>query len=320
VDILRPPCEIIVQELLPLLRGLIAYELTQKMTQQEAAERMGVSQPTISAYLKSLARAQETGEAEYLDNPTIKHLVVTLQDKIAQNATAEELIQSLCATCVTLRIGGLTCRRHFEVYPSLSQGCSACLPALEKELTKGRQKVLAELTEAVALIEAEPMFVKLVPEVLLNICQSLPDPKTTDDVAAIPGRITKIRGATKALLAPEFGVSRHLARILLVFHHFKPGVQSIIGIRFSPEIKATLEVMNHPILERDNRFFDLILEKSPFEVELDSEVLTFLQEIPPGKVFAIINTGAIGIEPITYLFASSAVALARLCCTIARKI
>ncbi|MHA1773246.1 MAG: thiamine-phosphate synthase family protein [Candidatus Heimdallarchaeota archaeon] len=317
---MRPPCEIIVQELLPLLRGLIAFELTQKMTQQEAAERMGVSQPTISTYLKSLTRAQEAGEEEFLDNPSVQQLVSTLLQQIEQKASAEDLIQSVCSTCVSLRIGGLTCRKHYELFPALSQGCKACLPAIEKDFTQARQKVLSELDEAVALIEAEPSFVKLVPEVLLNICLALPSPKTIDDVAAIPGRITKIRGLTKALLPPEFGVSQHLAKLLLAINHFRNDVLSIIAIKFNPEIKAIIEVMGIPSIEWANSFFEALLEGSAVEKQIEQELLNFLTHASANKPFVIFNTGAVGIEPIAYCFSHSAVLLAQFCSKIAKKL
>lgn len=48
--------EILAQEVLPSLRALIAKKLTtsHSLSQTEAADRMGLSQPAISQYLKNL--------------------------------------------------------------------------------------------------------------------------------------------------------------------------------------------------------------------------------------------------------------------------
>lgn len=53
---MKTVCEIVVKDILPATRALIAKELleTHHMTQQEAAKRMGVTQPAISQYKREL--------------------------------------------------------------------------------------------------------------------------------------------------------------------------------------------------------------------------------------------------------------------------
>ena len=53
---MKPFCEVIVQDILPALRALIAKELmtTHKMTQQEVAKKLGISQAAVSQYRREM--------------------------------------------------------------------------------------------------------------------------------------------------------------------------------------------------------------------------------------------------------------------------
>ncbi len=53
---MRTVCEVVVKDILPATRALIAKELLEshKLTQQEAAQKMGVTQPAISQYKRDL--------------------------------------------------------------------------------------------------------------------------------------------------------------------------------------------------------------------------------------------------------------------------
>jgi predicted transcriptional regulator len=50
---LKPPCEAIVQEIMPVIRSLVAKELVKnyKMTEVEVARRMGITQAAVSQYI-----------------------------------------------------------------------------------------------------------------------------------------------------------------------------------------------------------------------------------------------------------------------------
>ncbi|NHJ87874.1 MAG: helix-turn-helix domain-containing protein [Asgard group archaeon] len=311
---MRPPCEIIAQNLLPLIRGYVAFELTQKMTQQDVAERMGVSQPTISSYLKSFSTIKESGSEEYLENDSIRKLVTNISAMIETNQPAEKIINSICSTCVSLRIGGLTCRKHLASYSSISQGCTGCLPITDKESIDVRQNILRLLDDAVAHIENDPLFVKLIPQVMSNICLSIPNPQTIDDIAAIPGRITRVRDRVRALLPPEFGVSKHMAKILLTLNNKNPLIVSLICLIYNNKVLEAIENLGLKQVSLDNEQFKQFMNQE----EING--LENISKIQPSDVGVLIHHGALGIEPIVYLFSDSPQKLVTICSKIAKLV
>ncbi len=50
---LKPPCESVVKEIMPVIRSLVAKELVKnyKMTEVEVARRMGITQAAVSQYI-----------------------------------------------------------------------------------------------------------------------------------------------------------------------------------------------------------------------------------------------------------------------------
>ena len=318
---MRPPCEIVTQTLLPLIRGLVAQELILHMTQQEVAEKMGLSQPTISSYLKSLKKLQEEGEEEYLANESIKQLVEEIKQEILNDSSSEEIIRTICSTCVSLRIGGLTCRKHLSIFSGIEAGCQGCLPLVEKTVVDDRRVIIEELKEVAKIIEKEDEFVKLIPQVLMNVCQCIPNPITTDDVAAFPGRITKVRGKTRALLSPEFGVSEHMAKLLIRLNQQNPIVRSTICTIYTNEMIAALDKKKIPILTLSNdKFLEAFCLDDLSQSIKSDEIKKYINLNAKNTVFAIVNEGGVGIEPITYLFATNSLALIEFSSEIAKSL
>ncbi|HUT82964.1 MAG TPA: thiamine-phosphate synthase family protein [Candidatus Bathyarchaeia archaeon] len=311
---MRPPCEIIAQNLLPLIRGYVAFDLTQKMTQQDVAERMGVSQPTVSSYLKSFSTLKERGGEEYLENDSVKKLASNISSMIETNQPAEKIIHSICSTCISLRIGGLTCRKHLASYSSISQGCSGCLPVTDKGVIDVRQNILRQLDEAVSQIENNPLFGKLIPQVMSNICLCIPNPLTIDDVAAIPGRITKVRERVRALLPPEFGVSDHMAKILLTLNKNNPIIVSLICILYNESVLEAIDNLNLMQISLDNEQFKHFIDQQ------ETKSLEIIGQMSPSEIGVLIHHGALGIEPIVYLFSDTPKRLVTICSKIAKQL
>ncbi|MEA2071496.1 MAG: thiamine-phosphate synthase family protein, partial [Asgard group archaeon] len=296
---MRPPCEIVTQTMLPLLRGLVAKELTKTMTQNDAAKKMGVSQPTISSYLNSLEKITSQDEEEYLHTPSIKKLAKTISQKIIQGATTEEIINQICSICVKLRIGGTTCRKHLSQYSDLPRNCQGCLPIIKDSKITERRKILQELQEALDRIEKEPTFVHIIPQVRVNICYSTAKPLNTDDIAAIPGRITTVRGKPKAFFPPEFGASTHTAKILLTIKSKYPTIRSAICFKYNEKIKDFLKEAEIPFETFTAENFTAIVSNEAFTSnEKLYDFFLKIEKQEKNKQFAIINTGGVGIEPI----------------------
>ena len=80
----------------------------------------------------------------------------------------------------------------------------------------------------------------LIPEVSSNLGYALPGAEGAEDVAAFPGRIVRLKDTVASLSDPEFGASRHIAKIILTVMHFDPEYCSAMNIRYSRENIARL--------------------------------------------------------------------------------
>ena len=122
---MKPFCEIIVQEILPALRALIAKELleTHKLTQQEVAKKLGISQAAVSQYRREM-RGFKTKLLEK-DKEVIKN-IEDLAAKIASDdVDTISSTDQCCLICKTVRNKKLICELHTEASPNF-EGCKAC--------------------------------------------------------------------------------------------------------------------------------------------------------------------------------------------------
>jgi hydroxymethylpyrimidine kinase/phosphomethylpyrimidine kinase len=95
-----------------------------------------------------------------------------------------------------------------------------------------------ELKNAVeSLLVFLPM--EFVPEVGMNVAYGLPNASTRNDICAINGRIIKSRKRPMLAGALGFGVSKHVASIVLASMSVDPTMRSVGNIRYS---KETLDV------------------------------------------------------------------------------
>ncbi|MBA7678568.1 Pyridoxal kinase PdxY [subsurface metagenome] len=98
-----------------------------------------------------------------------------------------------------------------------------------------RLPVLADLKAALEKLRKKSVGC-LIPEVQSNLGYALPYAETFDHVAAFPGRITRLNDSVATVSGPEFGVSRHVANIILTLMKHDIRFRSVMNIRFSEEI------------------------------------------------------------------------------------
>jgi hydroxymethylpyrimidine/phosphomethylpyrimidine kinase len=80
-----------------------------------------------------------------------------------------------------------------------------------------------------------------IPEVGLNFVYALPHATTRDQICAVDGRITKHKGGTHLFGTIDFGVSKHVASIVLAAMSFDPTMRSALNIRYS---QKTVDLCN----------------------------------------------------------------------------
>ncbi len=157
-----------------------------------------------------------------------------------------------------------------------------------------RYRVIQELKKAAEILKGEKVGY-LIPEVSSNLGYALPQAEGTDDVAAFPGRIVRWKDTIATLSDPEFGGSRHIAKIILTLMKFNPEYCSAMNIRYSRENIALMKRKGFLI-----GYFDRTLEpKGVKEREGSSlewgvgEVLKKLRRVPD----FIYDEGDVGKEP-----------------------
>jgi len=110
---MRPPCESVVQYVLPAFRCLVAKELVVKhrFTQVEAAEKLGTSQAAISQYFSSKRGEKKMKSVQ--SAPKVKSAARRLAKEIASGrASADDSMIHFCRLCMDLRKSGLVCDFH----------------------------------------------------------------------------------------------------------------------------------------------------------------------------------------------------------------
>lgn len=121
---MRPFCEIMVTEVFPTVRALIAKELMDNLNynQAEAAQKMGITQPAISQYMRSLRgkKAKLFGT----EDKVIKSIKSAAKALAVQKNPFESHI--LCNVCKDIRKTGFLCKLHREAIPAL-KNCTICL-------------------------------------------------------------------------------------------------------------------------------------------------------------------------------------------------
>lgn len=102
---MRPPCEVVVKEVLPAIRAMLVRELIERhhLSQVEVARELGITQPAVSQYLRMLRGA---GRNRVLLKNIDKH-VRRLADDIARGKLKrKQVIERYCLICRTMGQGG----------------------------------------------------------------------------------------------------------------------------------------------------------------------------------------------------------------------
>ena len=122
---MKPLCEITASQVLPFIRALVAKRLVEGygLSQSLAAKRLGMSQPAISQYKREL-RGRRAGLREY---PKLLDMVNSIARGISDGSlNQEQATLEFCKICKYLKIEGIICKLHREIYPSL-ESCNICL-------------------------------------------------------------------------------------------------------------------------------------------------------------------------------------------------
>jgi len=100
---MKPVCEVMAQYVLPSLRALIARDLIEvhKMTQKEAAKRLGMTQPAVSQYKKHVMG----NKAKALERDSeVSNKITEISRSLAKNEISfQEATSEMCVICKYIR-------------------------------------------------------------------------------------------------------------------------------------------------------------------------------------------------------------------------
>ncbi len=300
------PCEFFVKRIVPKLRAAVAKTLIEKhgYTQVQVSQILGLKQATISKYLKTDVR-----------DKYILKFAEEIADMMVDGVHTTEICSHICRTCIRERARGWIYRiyRENRGIPKefdLTTCILGALNVLESDFRE-RIDILRSLEEAVSILEKEPKVAALVPEVRMNIVMSTSSPRSIDDIAGIPGRLTVVHERIKAPSKPEFGASKHTASVLLAARKINTEVRACTCIKYNRKVKDILKRLNFRVIQIDREKYG------------DADIVEILERISkdvPHEFDAIIDPGWIGIEPVAYIFGHDAINVAEKVCEIAKCI
>lgn len=284
--------EIVVEEFLPTFRSLLAGELRDRgLTQSEVANVLGISQSAVSKY----AHGEVAVNEKIADDPRVTEVV----ERLANGLVCGEMsrVQALVEVELLIRQlerGELLAKLHEEAYPPLAEYDGTLDVHDPESEVRTTERVLASHRRGLRALENTSGFASLIPAVGSNLVEAMPDAETLDDVAAVPGRILDIRGRATVPAEPSFGVSEHVASVVLTAMEAGCPHRAALNIRYDSEIIEELEAAGYV-----TGSFDV-------DMALETAITDLLQDAP--NVDVIYHTGGLGIEPIIYILAADALA------------
>jgi predicted transcriptional regulator len=123
---MKPVCEVMVMEVLPGIRAMVARKLVEKhgLSQKKAAEKLGTTQPAISQYKREV-RGSRFRSLE--SSPRVIEMIDSIAARTASGKLEPDGITAeFCEICGFMKKEGLVCEFHRRMYPSL-ENCTICM-------------------------------------------------------------------------------------------------------------------------------------------------------------------------------------------------
>ncbi|AHF99169.1 thiamine-phosphate synthase [Halostagnicola larsenii XH-48] len=287
--------EIVVEEFLPTVRSMLAGELRERdLTQSEVASVLGISQSAVSKY----AHGDVTTNQQIADDSRVESLVEELGAGLATGDTTP--VQALIELEILIRNlergGDVLSGLHEEAVPELAEYESSFRVHDPESDLRASERVLSSLRRGLRILENASGFAGLIPAVGSNLVACTPDAEGIDDVAGVPGRVFDVKGKATVPGDPEFGVSEHVASVLLAARRHGADASAAANIKYDRQIVDTLADRGHVTAEFDG------------SGDVASSVGAAIESQPDATV--LYQTGGMGIEPITYVLGPDAESVA----------
>jgi len=292
--------EVVVDEFLPTVRSMLAEDLRERgFTQREVADALGISQSAVSKY----AHGDVARHGRIVADERVRDLV----ERVGEGLAAEEMtpVAALVEIEVLIRRleeGDLLADLHEEAMPALADADVEFSVHDPDSGLRERERVLSSVRRGLRTLTNASGFAGLIPNVGANVAECIEDARTIDDVAAVPGRLVDVKGRAMVPGEPEFGVSEHVATVLLAAREAGADARGAVNLRYDPETVEALAA-DYPTVKFG-------AERPTREAVVDAVAAADL----PADADALVcyQTGAVGVEPIVYVLAPTAAEAARI--------
>ncbi|MFB6122665.1 MAG: thiamine-phosphate synthase family protein [Haloferacaceae archaeon] len=298
--------EVVVDEFLPTFRSMLAEDLRDRgFTQREVADALGISQSAVSKY----AHGEVGSRPEIREDERVRELVERVGEGLATGDMSR--VQALVEAEVFVRRledGDLLATLHEEAMPELEEhegGFSIHDP--ESHL-RTAERVLSSVRRGLRTLTNASGFAGLVPNVGSNLVECLPDAVDIEDVAGVPGRIFDVKGRATVPGDPEFGVSEHVASVLLSARAGGVSARAAVNVRYDPALLERLEDAGYRTIEFDVEGMSSAADDRDAPID---PIVAALEGRSVDETFVLYQTGGYGIEPITYVLGPDAPTVAR---------
>ncbi|BFI75550.1 thiamine-phosphate synthase family protein [Sulfurisphaera ohwakuensis] len=297
----KTPLELITDNLLPTIKVLIAKKLRELgMSQNRIAILLGVTQPAVKQYLDEDENFQYKKLRELgLKDEEIEDIIQDLVNILNKNDTKSAMYY---ITDIGLRyLSELKfCKFHKENDKYIPQDCDICRYIY-------RQNEEERMEIALSMLQNE-FVTPLIPEVLSNLAFARKNPKGINDVLAVEGRITKVKGIPTPASNPSWGSSKHLATILLKIMQKDPSIRSIMNIKYDKKIDEALHLLNFRIVY-----------VGPSDETDDESISNLIYSAFYSGMDCVVHLGGKGLEPITYVLGKDPVEVVKKVIEIGKK-
>lgn len=290
--------EVVVEQFLPTVRAMLAERLRDRgFTQREVADALGISQSAVSKYAHGDVSRHERIAAD----ERVRELVDRVADGLASGDMSR--IAALVEIEVLIRRledGDLLAELHEEAMPELAAADVEFAVHDPESSLRQRERVLASVRRGLRTLTNASGFAGLIPNVGANVVECLSDAETIDDVAAVPGRLVDVKGRAMVPGEPEFGVSEHVASVLLAARSAGADVRGAVNVRYDERLLESLS-------ER-YRTVEFDAEESSGAAVRNALEAAGVREDGGDHDGPIVlyQTGAVGVEPIVYVLAADA--------------
>ncbi|WP_277554166.1 thiamine-phosphate synthase family protein [Halobaculum limi] len=298
--------EVVVDEFLPTVRAMLAEELRDRdLTQREVADTLGISQSAVSKYAHGDVATNDRVANDDRVRETVERVAAGLADgdltRVAALVELEVLIRRLEA-------GDLLADLHEAAMPALA-GAEYDFAIHDPDSgLRDRERTLSSLRRGLRTLTAASGFAGLIPNVGSNLAECVPDAVDIEDVAAVPGRIFDVKGTATVPSDPEFGVSEHVAGVLLSARDAGLDVRGAVNVRYNPALVDALAADGVTTVEFTP------VEYGETSDGTDDPVRAALADRDAaslGDVVAVYQTGGVGVEPVLYVIGPDAPTVAR---------